>query len=562
MLDLFAMRLSPPFLLALCLLAPTRLPAENVKPEGTIVVAMNADIRTTNPGVNRDANTDAVMMHIVEGLVGYREDGTPAPLLAEHIDVADDGRTYTFHLRSGIKFHNGATLSADDVVWSWHRYLDPKTLWNCLPDFDGSRGLKIESVEAADAQTVVFHLNRAAPLLLTQMAALPCGASGIVHRDSVNADGTWKAPIGTGPYKLDNWKRGESIELSAFADYASRSGPPDGYTGGKIAYAQKVRWLFIRDDAARRGALIKGQIDVLPIVQVSEFAQIRKLPNIVLKSAPLLTVNALLIQTRDPVLADAKFRRALAAALDTRAIAEIASGGTGVASASMVPVTSPYYSAAQKQDYSYGLARAKQLLAESSYRGEKIKLVTNRRYPDMYDQSIMIQSMAREAGIRLELEVTEWATQLERYMSGNYQLMSYGYSARTDPYLSYDAMLGDKSKSKRKVWDDPKAIALLAEAGANPDRAERQALFDRMHKLMLEDTPLVVLFCPADVVAIKRDLDGFRPWGIGRERLWNVRRIDAPSAAAHDAVSGFRQDSVSTSTPGSATLFDSGRKTR
>jgi len=171
--------------------------------------------------------------------------------------------------------------------------------------------------------------------------------------------------------------------------------------------------------------------------------------------------------------------------------------------------------------------------------------------------------MAREAGIRLELEVTEWATQLERYMSGNYQLMSYGYSARTDPYLGYDAMLGDKSKSKRKVWDDAQAIALLADAGASADRAERQALFDKMHALMLEDTPLVVLFCPADVVAIKRELDGFRPWGIGRERLWNVRRIGPTSAAAAAAAfSGFRQDSVSGSAPDSATRSDSGRKTR
>ena len=560
------MRSRPSLLLALSLLAPLPAQAQAVKPEGAIVVAMNADIRTTNPGVNRDGNTDSVMMHIVEGLVAYREDGTPAPLLAESVDVSDDGKIYTFHLRDGVKFHNGAALTAADVVWSWRRYLDPKTLWMCLADFDGSRGLKIESVEAADARTVVFRLDRAAPLLLTQMAALHCGAGGIVHRDSVNADGSWKAPIGTGPYRLDTWKRGEYIELTAFAEYASRGGPPDGYTGGKTAYAQKVRWLVIRDDAARRAALIKGQIDVLPIVQVSEFAQIKKLPNIVLESAPLLGVNALLMQTRDPVLADVKFRRALAVALDTQAIADIASGGTGVASASIVPTASPYFSAAQRKNYGFSLARAKQLLAESNYRGEKIKLVTNRRYPDMYDQSIMIQSMARAAGIRLELEVTEWATQLERYQSGNYQLMSFSYTSRSDPYLSYDTMLGDKNKSRRKVWDDPRAIELLAAAGAAADRGERQALFDRLHALMLEDTPLVVLYCPADVVAIKRDLDGFRPWGVAHERLWNVRRVGTPSAgnasAAVGAFSGFRQDPLAGSTPDSVARSDLGRKTK
>ena len=557
------MRSRLPFLLAFFLLAAVRTQAQDVTPEGTIVVAMNSDIRTTNPGVNRDGNTDSVMMHIVEGLVAYREDGAPAPLLAQSIDVADDGKTYTFHLREGIKFHNGAALTADDVIWSWRRYLDPKTMWTCLADFDGSRGLKIVSIDAPETRTVLFRLNRAAPLLLTPMAALHCGASAIVHRDSVNADGSWKSPIGTGPYRLDTWRRGEYIELAAFADYASRGGPPDGYAGGKIAYAQKLRWLFIRDDAARRVALIKGQIDVLPIVQVSEFAQIKKLPQVVLKSAPLLGVNALLMQTRDPILADAKFRLALATALDTHAIAEIASGGTGVASASIVPVSSPYFSAAQKKSYEFSLARAKQLLAESNYRGEKIKLVTNRRYPDMYDQSIMIQSMAREAGIRIELEVTEWATALERYQSGNYQLISFSYTSRSDPYLSYDARLGDKNKSKRKVWDDPQAIELLAAAGATADRGECQTLFDKLHALMLEDTPLVVLYCPADVVAIKRDLDGFRPWGVAHERLWNVRRIDRPAtAAAAVPFSGFRQDPVAGSTPDFRARSVSGRKTK
>jgi peptide/nickel transport system substrate-binding protein len=76
-----------------------------------IRVAANAEIRSTNPGVNRDANTDGVMLHIVEGLVGYKDDGTPAPLLAQSINISKDGKTYTFKLRPGVKFHNGAPWS-------------------------------------------------------------------------------------------------------------------------------------------------------------------------------------------------------------------------------------------------------------------------------------------------------------------------------------------------------------------------------------------------------------------------------------------------------------------
>jgi peptide/nickel transport system substrate-binding protein len=529
-----------PFIVAalLALLAPVPA-ARALAPgaSGTIVVAMNADIRTTNPGVNRDANTDAVMMHIVEGLVAYRENGTPAPLLARSIDVSPDGRTVTFVLRDGVKFQNGAILSAADAVWAWRRYLDPATGWTCLSDFDGSRGVKIESVEAADAQTVVFRLDRAAPLLLTQMAALPCGASGIVHRDSLNADGSWNKPIGTGPYMLSRWKHGEYIELTAFKDYASRSEPADGYTGTKTAYAQTIRWMIIRDEAARRAALIKGQVDVMPAVQVAEFAALSKRPDIAIESSPVLAANALLIQTGDPLLANRELRLALATALDTDTIAEIASGGAGAADASMVPVNSPYYSAAQKRGYTFSLERARQLLAESGYHGQKLTLVTNRRYPDMYNQSIMIHSMLRQAGVDIDLDVTEWATQLQRYQSGDYQLMSFGYSARSDPYLGYEAMLGDKKRSKRKVWDNPAAIALLQAAGATGDVAARQDIFDRLHAMMLDDVPLVVLFNPASVVAIRRGLEGFKAWPLERERLWNVRRANQAANTASLRIS-------------------------
>jgi peptide/nickel transport system substrate-binding protein len=128
--------------------------------------------------------------------------------------------------------------------------------------------------------------------------------------------------------------------------------------------------------------------------------------------------------------------------------------------------------------------------------------------------------------------------------------MSFSYSSRVDPYLSYESMLGDKSK--RKVWHNPKALALLEAAGNSGDTAVRQGLFDQLHELMLKDTPLVVLFCPADVVAINRKLTGFRPWAIGRERLWNVRRADPV------ALSGSLKGSM----PNSATLSDLRGNTR
>jgi peptide/nickel transport system substrate-binding protein len=498
--------------------------AQQPRQGGMLRIAINSDIRSTAVGVSRDANTDGVIMHIVEGLVGYREDGSVAPMLAESVQASSDGKAYTFKLRQGIKFHNGAPMTSADVAWSMKRWLDPATAWLCLSDFDGKKGLKIEAVETPDPATVVMRLNKPEALFLTNLAALHCGSTAVLHKDSLNPDGTWKAPVATGPYKMGEWKRGEYIEIDAFREYSSKPGKVDGYAGAKVPYADKVRWIVIKDDAAARAALQKGQIDILPGLSVSELADMGKQPDIVVKSAPTMGVYGILIQTKDPVMSNPKLRRALAHALDLKPIAEIASGGVGLANPSVVPAVSAYHTAAQKQGYGLDLERVKQLLAESGYKGEPIKMQTNRRYPTMYDQSVMVQGMAKKAGINIELEVLDWPTQLDRYQKGAYQLSSFGYSARVDPAMSYEAMLGDKSKSPRTVWDNPQAIALNDEAMQVGDAVKRQEIFDRMHRMMLEDVPMIVLFNPGDANAMSKKVAGFQAWPLSRERLFGVWR--------------------------------------
>lgn len=489
----------------------------------TIHVAINSDIRSLNPGVSRDSNTDGVLMHVVEGLVAYGENGIPRPMLAENVLISEDGRTVTFELRHGVKFHNGETMTSAHVVWSWRRYLDPRTRWICLPTLDGSQGVKLESVQAVNVDTVEFRLTQPHPMLLTQMAAVQCGGGAILHPDSVDASGRFKEPIGTGPYRLGTWDRGRYIELVAFEDYQPLAGDPDGYAGMKTPYADRVRWIVIRDDAARRAAFIKGQVDVLPWLSVSELPEMREQPGVTLETSPTLGVNVLLIQTQDRTMANPLLRRALAYSLDYAAITEIVSGGIGTQNASMVPVVSPYHSAAHRRRYAYDPRRARQLLAQSGYGGETITLLTTRRYRDLFDQSIMIQSMAREVGVDIQLEVLAWTALLDRYQSGNYQLISFAYSPRTDPCLNYGAMLGDRQKSRRKVWGNTRAITLLESACLTSDSAHRQSIFDRMHTLMLRDIPLVVLFNPGVASAVSNQLQGFETWPLVRERLWNVR---------------------------------------
>lgn len=492
-------------------------------------VTLSSDIRGTDPGVNRDANTDTVMMHLVEGLVAYREDGTPGLLLADALDISDDGLEYTFRLRDGVTFHNGEPVTSSEVVWSWERYLDPATGWTCLGDFDGSTGSRIEQVRAVDRLTVAFRLNRPQPLFLSQMAAINCGAGAILHPASLDEEGRWRSPISTGPYRLVEWRRGHSIKVEAFPGYRPRAGVRDGNTGGKHALEKTLTWLVIRDAASRLAALDKGQVDIMPEVPAAEMRQIRHIKGVHLVSAPMLGSYGILIQDQDPLLSDRRIREAIALAIDRDALAELVNEGTAVGNPSIVATASVFHPGPEVLGGRADVERAKTLLREAGYDGAAIKLTTNRRYPAMFNQALLVQAMCRQVGLNIEIEVVEWAAQMDRWRSGRFQLFSFGFSARADAAGSYASILGDKTKNGSKVWNDPEALAWLDASLLTGDEQARRALFDKLHVRMLHDIPYIGLFSPADINAVRDDIEGFESWMFGRARYWGVRRLPEPS---------------------------------
>jgi len=491
-------------------------------PAPLLRLRLNADIRSTDPGVNRDFNTDVVVLHMVEGLVGMREDTSPGPLLAAKVETSKDGKTYTFRLRDGVTFHNGAPLTADDVVWSWKRYLAPATQWRCLPDFDGRGIAKVTGVTAPDAKTVVFTLEKPTALFLTTMARIDCGGSGIVHRASVGADGKWIAPIGTGPFKFGEWKRGQYVELQRFAAYASRSEPMDGMTGAKKAEVERLRFLVIPDEAAAKAALLSNGIDLLTDIGVAQLGDLNGQPNVVIEKSIHAGVCAILIQTRDPLLKDVRIRRALALAIDTPELVRGVTNALAKPNNSMIPVVSPYYTAAQAVGFKNDIAQAKKLLAEAGYTGQPIKMLTNKRYIASYDTAVLAQAFAARAGIKIEIEVLDWATQLDRYSKGDYQTQAFVYSPRLDPSLSFEMVTGPKDTQPRKVWDNPEVQAKLVESMELTDKVKRQAVFDDMHKRMLDEVPLIPLYNGLQFVAANKRVHGLRTWPAEVPRLWNV----------------------------------------
>jgi len=483
---------------------------------------LNADIRSTDPGTNRDANTDGVIAHVVEGLVAFRDDTSIGPMLADSWAVSNDGKTYTFRLRQGVKFHNGATMTADDVIWSLKRWLDPATQWRCLSEFSATGIARIEKIEAPDPQTVAITLDQPSALFLPTVARPDCGQTAIIHRDSVGADGKWIAPIGTGPFKLAEWKRGQYVDVLRFDGYVSRSEPRNGYTGAKDAKVDRVRFNVIPDSSAAKAGLLSGSLDVIMSLSIPDLEELKSRPEVQLSITPALGLTGILFQTKDPLLKDVRIRRAIALSIDTAQIVDAVMMGTARPNNSALPLGSPFYSEAQSHGYAQNIAEAKKLLLEAGYRGQPVKMITNKRYSFVFDSSVLVQAMAQTVGINIELEVMDWAAQLDRYNRGDYQSMAFTYSARLDPSLSFEMLTGPKATQPRKVWDNPEAQDMLRQSMMIDDPAKRQALFDDMHKRFIADVPMIVLFNGAELTALRKGIKGYAGWLYPQPRFWGV----------------------------------------
>jgi peptide/nickel transport system substrate-binding protein len=487
-----------------------------------IRIALPSDIRGTNPGVDRDAFTDMVLSHVVEGLVAYDANLRVAPLLADSWDISSDGMTYTFHLRQGVHFQNGAPMDARDVQWSWERLLQPATRYLCRDWYDGTRGLRIVAIETLNARTVVFHLAAPNYLLLEEMANFQCLAA-VISPQSVDAEGHWKRLIGTGPYEIAAWNPGQYVLLERLDGYEPRREPESGYAGAKIPYAKYLRWEIIPDDSAALASLFSGQIDVVMGVQPAELAELRQQANVRVHVVPGIDWYALLINTDDPLLGDLRIRQAIAHAIDYQALARAVTFGYGRYNPSVVAIGSPYHDAIMDEGYAYDPALARSLLRQAGYRGQVIQLQANKRYPGMFDNSVIIQSMLRKVGLNVRLEVLEWTTQLADVPARRFQLMSFGYSGRPYPLFAYESFLGSRNGNPWMQWQNATAMKLADRASAMRDPAARQAVFDRIHRLMLADVPLINLYDGIVIDATASRMRDYQTWPANKPRLWGVR---------------------------------------
>jgi len=488
---------------------------------GTLRVALHADIASINPGVNRDANADMVLAHVVEGLVAYGEDLKIKPVLAESWQVKDDGKVYEFTLRPKVHFHNGAVLTAGDVAWNFKRYLDPKTNFQCVNRYNGKIGPALQQVDAVDAQTVRFTFASPAPNFLMTLATIQC-TPWILHPDSVNADGSFKAPIGTGPYAFAGMMTGRQLDLKRFEGYDALPGARDGYAGNKTATIPLLRFMTVPDASTRSNGLLSGDLDVVDGIEPATMQTLRGQGlTVQVQQTPSWLVMQ--VQSNAPALQDVRMRQAIAHALSLPDLAEASGEGLYSANPSVLVPQSPYYDARSKTWPAYDPAAARTLMAQAGYKGKPITLLVANRQ-ERIQAATIVQAMLAASGINVELKVRDWASQLDLYGRGQYELAIFGYSARLDPLLMYESLIGDKKVEPTRQWDDPKASALLKQVAMEPDPNKRRDLFNQLHELMAQDIPIIGLFNLPVVTALRPSVQGYQGWPGGTHRFWGVSK--------------------------------------
>lgn len=485
-------------------------------------IANAGDMKSFIPAGSTGPATVTPISHIYEGLLSMKEDGSVAPMLATELPtISDDKLSYVFTLRDGVKFHDGTPLDAKAAAESWNFLLDPETGWNCRSYFDGSNNIKVESIEATAPMEVTFKLANPAGDFLTQMARSDCGEAGIMAPAVVEADGKGERPIGTGPYEVEQIRTGRDITLVKYDDYAARSEPMDGYAGKKEALIDKLIFVVIPDPAATYAALMAGEVDIWPRIELRYVHDLEKADGITVAGAQTPSFYTLPIQSTRPMLEKPEFRQAMNYALDRKQMTVALTEGRSTPSSSLIPASSQFYDVAKDNSFTYDPDKAKELLKEAGYNNEKVTITTNKNYAGMFETGVMVQAYLQAVGINAQLEVLDFAAQLPKYYNGQYDMLTFNYAPTLDPALIIDRLTGLRAENPSKVWNNAEARELVNEL-MNTPMSERRPIYEKIQALYMKD-PALLIWSSGEVTSAFTDkLKGYEPWGARIPRFWNV----------------------------------------
>jgi peptide/nickel transport system substrate-binding protein len=430
-----------------------------------------------------DLDAGKVFYNIQESLVKVDAHGKIVPWLAERWHTADN-RNYTFFLKKGVRFHNGRELKAADVKFVIERAMNPETKHPHTAHY-----ATIGDIIVPDDYTITFSLKAPSANFLLTMAR-----SGSVIYPKEAVDTLKSAPVGTGPFMLADWVRGDRIVLKRRADYHVKGLPK----------VEQVTFRFIADPNAALAALKSGDIDAslfgLGPEHVTDLKKDARFEVIIGETTNdvIMAMN----NSRKP-FTDVRVRRAITHAINKPDVVKLAMFGMGRVIGSNVDPLNPYFvdvAAAVTHDP----ARAKKLLAEAGYPGgfEAVLKVAPQYYYTVRAGEVIADQLAK-VGVKVKIEQIEWGQWLSRvYKEADYDLTIIGHGEAWD--------IGNYANPKYYFrYDSAKFQDLFKQSEVTVDDKARRQQYAQMQKMLAEDAPVVFLFIHPRLAAAKKGVTGF-----------------------------------------------------
>ena len=455
--------------------------------EITIGIAQDLD-DSLDPHQTVAAGTREVLFNIFEGLVKPNSDGEMIPAVAEKYTLSEDGTTYTFTLREGVKFHNGQTVTAEDVVYSINR---------CAAVPEGQEKplvaafSAVKSVEALDEKTVAVTIAQRDLEFISYMTA------AIIPADYENQD---PAPVGTGPFRFVSRTPQQDFVMERFEDY-----------WGAPAWLDKVTYKICENADALVMNLNGGSIDLCAHLTSAQASQLNQ--NFQVLEGTMNLVQAIYLNNQAKPFDNQLVRQALCYAIDRQGIMDMVADGHGTAvGSSIYPAFTKYFLPELVDKYPHDVAKAKELLAQAGYPdGFDMTISVPNNYQPHMDTAEVVAEQLREAGINVTIQPVEWSTWLDTIYNGRqFQATVVGVDAAN---MTARAMLERFTSDHAKNfinYNNPAYDALFQKAINAQDEAGQTDLYKQMETMLADTAANVYIQDLCDLVAMRQDLGGLK----------------------------------------------------
>ncbi len=485
-------------------------PANAQTPPNVLVVGQIAEPKSLDPHAVTAVNDFRILMNVYDGLVRYK-DGTleVEPALAESWTISDDGTTYTFKLRDGVKFHDGTAFNAEAVKFNFDRMLDENHPAHDTGPFPLSFFFSsVDTVTAVDEQTVEFKLKEPYAPFLSNLA-YPTGL--IVSPDAVTKNGKdfGRNPAGTGAYKFAEWEANAKVVVTRNEDY---------WDGAPALEA--VIYRPITDANTRIAEMLSGGLDIMVEVPPDSLQQFRTDDQFVVHEQAGPHVWFLILNTKEGPFANKAVRQAANYAINKKALVDNILQGTAEVAAGPTP---PAFAWAYNEDlepYAYDPDKAKALLKEAGYNGEPVTFYVTEGGSGMLDPIAMgtaIQADLKAVGMEVKIETYEWNTFLGKVnpgLEGKADMAEMAWMTNDPDTLPFLALrseaMPDKGGFNSGYYSNPKVDELLEAARRSTDQAERAKLYKEMQALVQEDAPWVFVANWKQNAVTKASVEGFK----------------------------------------------------